>query len=146
MSVSLFFDAVVKQYAFAPSITIADCTLRDGEQQAGIAFTKDDKIGIAKQLDKLGIHDIEAGMPSVSQEDEEAIKAIVSLGLKAKVSALARGVKEDIDLVARLGAWGVRLSLLIGDLQRKYKLKWSDENTLTPAWQQPNMPRRRGCT
>jgi len=49
------------------------------------------------------------------------------LGLKAKVSALARGVKEDIDLVARVGAWGVRLSLPIGDLQRKYKLKWSDQ-------------------
>ena len=122
-----FLNAVVKQYAFASNITIADCTLRDGEQQAGIAFTKEDKIAIAKQLDKLGIHDIEAGMPSVSQEDEEAIKAIVSLGLKAKISALARGVKEDIDLVAGIGAWGVRLSLPIGDLQRKYKLKWSDE-------------------
>ncbi len=100
-----FHEAVRSQYAFAPDITLADCTLRDGEQQAGIAFTKADKVAIAKQLDKLGVHDIEAGMPSVSQEDKEATEAIVRLGLKAKISALARAVKEDIDLVAGVGAW-----------------------------------------
>ena len=139
-----FLNAVVKQYAFASNITIADCTLRDGEQQAGIAFTKKDKIAIAKQLDKLGIHDIEAGMPSVSQEDEDAIKAIVSLGLKAKISALARGVKEDIDLVAGIGAWGVRLSLPIGDLQRKYKLKWSDQKYIDTCLSTTEYAKKKG--
>src|SRR5665647_2507420 len=128
-----FMDEVVDQYAFAPNITMADCTLRDGEQQAGIAFTKADKVAIAKQLDKLGVHDIEAGMPSVSQEDKEAIEEIVALGLNSKISALATGKKADIDLVASLCAWGVRLSLPIGDLQRKYKLNWTDEKYISTA-------------
>lgn len=90
-------------------------------------FTKEDKIAIAKQLDKLGVHEIEVGMPSVSEEDTEAAKAIVSLGLKSRVTALARAMEKDIDLVAGIGAWGVIISLPIGDLQRKFKLKWDDQ-------------------
>ena len=42
---------------------ISDCTLRDGEQMAGVVFTRDDKVEIARQLDTLGIHDIEVGTP-----------------------------------------------------------------------------------
>jgi len=139
-----FMDEVVDQYAFAPNITMADCTLRDGEQQAGIAFTKADKVAIAKQLDKLGVHDIEAGMPSVSQEDKEAIEEIVALGLNSKISALATGKKADIDLVASLGAWGVRLSLPIGDLQRKYKLNWTDEKYISTALEMTEYAKNKG--
>ena len=59
-----------------PKVTVTDCTLRDGEQQAGIVFSKGDKVAIAKKLDEVGIHQIEAGMPMVSDEDFEAVKAI----------------------------------------------------------------------
>ena len=51
---------------FAPKIKIHDVTLRDGEQQTAVVFRREEKVAIAKQLDALGIHRIEAGMPAVS--------------------------------------------------------------------------------
>ena len=50
---------------FADQIKIHDITLRDGEQQTGVVFTKDDKVRIAEALAEAGIHRIEAGMPAV---------------------------------------------------------------------------------
>lgn len=119
-----YLPEVQANWHFAPKIKIADCTLRDGEQQAGIALTADDKVAIALQLDKLGVQEIEVGTPAASDADREAAKRIVDLGLKnAKVTALARGKHEDIDLLAELGVWGANISLPIGDLQREVKLK-----------------------
>lgn len=126
-----FLDEIQNMYNFAPNIIVADCTLRDGEQQPGIVFTKQDKAAIAKKLNELGIHEIEVGMPSSSHEDTMAAKDIVALGLEnTKVTALARALKEDIDLVAGLGVWGVSISLPIGDLQREHKLKWTEQRYL----------------
>mgnify|MGYP001242949285 CR=1 FL=1 len=64
---------VTKTFSFAPKIEILDTTLRDGEQQPGIIFTKEDKVAIAKKLDEVGVHRIEAGTPAGSQEDADAI-------------------------------------------------------------------------
>ena len=115
------------------SVRIVDCTLRDGEQQPGIVFTKKDKVQIAKCLDKLGVDEIEAGMPAVSKEDFDAISEIASLNLRAKISAIALSRAEDIKLVKNTGAWGLRISLPSSTLQRRYKLKKSDEEVLTMA-------------
>lgn len=119
-----YLDEVQKEWHFAPTIKIADCTLRDGEQQAGIVFTKEDKITIAKQLARLGIHEIEVGTPASSSSDQEAAKEIAALSFsKTKVTALARCMREDIDLLAEIGVWGANISMPIGDLQREVKLK-----------------------
>ena len=56
-------------------------TLRDGEQQAGVEFTSDDKVRIATALAEAGIHRIEAGLPAVSPSDADAIKRMVGEGL-----------------------------------------------------------------
>jgi hypothetical protein len=48
---------------FAPQLRLCDCTLRDGEQQAGIVFTVEDKMRIARALDEVGVYEIEAGTP-----------------------------------------------------------------------------------
>ncbi len=122
-----FLPDVVAQTSFSPNLAISDCTLRDGEQQAGVVFTKDDKLEVAKALDRLGVHEIESGMPAVSKEDREAVEAIAALGLNAKISVLARAIKDDVDVAADCGAWAVSISLPIGDLQRKYKLHVSEE-------------------
>src|SRR5882757_2509266 len=76
---------------FPREVRIADCTLRDGEQQAGIVFTKQDKIDIARALDRLGVFEIEAGTPASSEEDREAIDEIAAARLNSKISALVRG-------------------------------------------------------
>jgi len=108
-------------------IVVTDCTLRDGEQQAGIVFTKNDKVEIARKLDELGIREIELGMPSVSEEDTEAVKAIVKEKLNARLYALARATRPDIDKVIDCGVSGVQISLPIGYLQVKYKLDWDED-------------------
>lgn len=115
---------------FARQIRIADCTLRDGEQQAGVVFTREDKIEIARALDSLGVYEIEAGTPASSPEDRSAVEAIAASGLKAKISALARAKREDIDLVAACGAWGVRVSAPVSRLQRDSKLHLDDDQYL----------------
>ncbi|MFN2185421.1 MAG: pyruvate carboxyltransferase, partial [Anaerolineae bacterium] len=61
-----FAPEVTKDFRFADQIKIHDITLRDGEQQTGVVFTKDDKVRIAEALAEAGIHRIEAGMPAVS--------------------------------------------------------------------------------
>ncbi|MCS7112337.1 MAG: 2-isopropylmalate synthase, partial [Candidatus Bathyarchaeota archaeon] len=80
-----------------PRITIFDTTLRDGEQTPGVALTPDDKLVIARQLDRLGVDIIEAGFPITSKGEVEAIRRIASEGLSAKICALARCTKPDID-------------------------------------------------
>lgn len=119
--------------AFAPEIRLCDCTLRDGEQQAGVVFTVEDKVAIANALDAAGVYEIEAGTPVQSAEDRAAVEAIADGGLRAKISALARARKDDVDLVAGTGAWGVRLSLPISAIQRGSKLGLDDEQYLTLA-------------
>jgi isopropylmalate/homocitrate/citramalate synthase len=115
------------------SVTITDATLRDGEQMAGVVFRKEDKIQIARKLDELGVHRIEAGFPAVSKEDEEAVKAIVKEGLNAKITALAVGIKQHIDKVIDCDAWGIDIAIPSGYPYLEYKLKWSEEKTINLA-------------
>ena len=72
-----FLEEVTTDFQPPEKVKIHDITLRDGEQQAGIIFTKDDEVRIAEKLSELGVHSIEAGMPAVSPIDEDAIKEIV---------------------------------------------------------------------
>ena len=87
-----FVDEVTGQFDLPHKVEIHDATLRDGEQTPGVVFRKDDKVRIAEMLDEVGVERIEAGMPAVSEEDFEAIKAISKLGLKAKIITLARAL------------------------------------------------------
>ncbi|MCK4458219.1 MAG: homoaconitate hydratase, partial [Methanosarcinales archaeon] len=66
-------------------IEICDVTLRDGEQAAGIAFTEQEKIDIARKLDDVGVEIIEAGFPVVSKEELTTIRNITKLGLNARI-------------------------------------------------------------
>ena len=66
-----------------PPVYIDDTTLRDGEQTAGVVFANEEKIQIARMLDRLGVHQIEVGIPAMGGDEKETIKAIVDLGLSA---------------------------------------------------------------
>lgn len=116
--------------SFPKSITISDCILRDGEQMAGLAFNIEDKINIATALDNLGVDEIESGMPASSDEDKEAVKRIVSKNYHSKITVISRATKSDIDIAYNAGVWGVSISLPFGDLQRKHKIKWTDEELI----------------
>jgi isopropylmalate/homocitrate/citramalate synthase len=123
-------EAAADTTTFYENVRFTDCTLRDGEQQAGIVFNRADKIAIARELDKAGVYEIEAGTPVISEDDRAAIEEIVEANLKAKISALARARHDDVDLVAATGAWGVRISLPISPIQRASKIHLSDKEYL----------------
>ena len=116
---------------FNEHLTLSDCTLRDGEQQAGVVFTKEDKIEIAAYMDAMHIPEIEAGMPCNSQADADAICEISKQAKYSRITCVIRGMEKDIDLAAGLGVYGVTFSLPIGTLQRQYKLKWDDETYIS---------------
>ena len=116
-----------------PRILIFDTTLRDGEQTPGVALTPDDKLVIARQLDRLGVDIIEAGFPITSKGEAEAIRRIVSEGLSAKICALARCTKADIDSVIDCGVDYIHLFIATSDLHLKYKLKLTREEALGRA-------------
>ncbi len=69
---------------------IIDTTLRDGEQCPGIALRAEDKVKIAKFLDEIGVYEIEAGTPVLSEEEEESIRRIIGNKKNAKISVWSR--------------------------------------------------------
>ena len=75
---------------------IFDTTLRDGEQSPGASMTKDEKLRIARQLEKLGVDVIEAGFAAASPGDADAIKAIAEVITNSTVCSLARANERDI--------------------------------------------------
>lgn len=119
-------EEVRKDFEFADRITFHDATLRDGEQCPGVVFRKEDKIEIAKLLDALGIHRIEAGMPTVSDEDFQAIKDIVALNLKAKIMLFCRAHPADIEKAMETKADGLILEVPSGYPRIKNQFpKWT---------------------
>jgi len=125
-----FIDEVTGQFDLPQKVEIHDATLRDGEQTPGVVFRKDDKVRIAEMLDEVGVERIEAGMPAVSEEDFEAIKAISKLGLKAKIFTFARALQVDIDKAIDCGAHGVIVEIPIGYPKLKHQFGWTWEDVL----------------
>jgi len=120
------FDKEVRAgIKFDPSPKLHDVTLRDGEQQAGIVFNKDDKVRIAEALAEVGVHRIEAGMPVVSKSDEAAIREIVKRLEKTKtqVFSFARCMADDIKRSADTGVKGVVMEVPSSThmIERAYK-------------------------
>ena len=102
-----YLPEVTEGFNFPDKIEIHDVTLRDGEQQAGVEFTADDKVRIAEALSASGIHRIEAGLPAVSPADTEAIKRMVALDLDAEIYAFSRCMISDVQLALDCGVKGV---------------------------------------
>jgi isopropylmalate/homocitrate/citramalate synthase len=120
-----YLPEVKKDEHFATKIKIHDVTLRDGEQQTAVVFRREEKVAIAKQLDALGIHRIEAGMPAVSPQDKAAIADIAALGLKAEVFAFSRCIPEEIKVVKEVGCKGVVVEIPASDHMIKHAYGWS---------------------
>lgn len=117
---------VTSGFAFPPAqeIKIHDITLRDGEQQAGIAYTRGDKLKIAKALAEAGVHRIEAGMPAVSKEDEAAIKEIVQANLGPEIFAFSRCMVSDVKLAKECGVKGIVVEIPSSEHVIKYAYGW----------------------
>jgi len=119
-----FNDEVTKDLNFAETIKIHDVTLRDGEQQTGVAFTFDDKIRIAEGLAEAGIHRIEAGLPAVSPDDFKAIAEIVKRDLGPDIYSFCRCMKGDIDASVDAGAKGLIMEVPASTHLIEHAYKW----------------------
>lgn len=102
-----YLPEVTAEFSFPDQVQIHDVTLRDGEQQAGVEFSADDKVRIAEALAGAGIHRIEAGLPAVSPADKTAIERIVAAGLPTEVYAFSRCMVPDVELALDCGVKGV---------------------------------------
>jgi isopropylmalate/homocitrate/citramalate synthase len=125
-----YLPEVRKDDHFAPTIKIHDVTLRDGEQQTAVVFRREEKVAIARQLDALGVHRIEAGMPAVSPQDKAAISDIAALGLKADVFAFSRCIPEEIKVVKECGCKGVVVEIPASDHMIKNAYGWSVDRAM----------------
>ncbi|MDH5436213.1 MAG: 2-isopropylmalate synthase, partial [Gammaproteobacteria bacterium] len=78
-------------------LIIFDTTLRDGEQSPGASMTKDEKVRIAKALERMHVDVIEAGFPIASPGDFEAVKAVAEAVKDSTICGLSRALDKDID-------------------------------------------------
>jgi 2-isopropylmalate synthase len=118
-------------------VYIFDTTLRDGEQSAGVAFTPQEKVEIAKQLERLGVDIIEAGFPCSTPGDLEAVRRVADEVRDTTICALARAVGSDIDTAweAIKGGADPRIHVFINtsDIQMAHQLHKDREQVLTQA-------------
>jgi isopropylmalate/homocitrate/citramalate synthase len=115
---------------FAPRIELHDITLRDGEQQAGVVFSRDDKIRIAEALAEVGVHRIEAGMPSVSRDDADAIATIVRRKLGPKIFAFCRCMVSDVKQAVDCGVDGIVIEIPSSQHIIQYAYDWPLEKAV----------------
>ncbi len=115
-------------------VFIFDTTLRDGEQSPGATMNIQEKLRIAKQLERMGVDVIEAGFPVSSEGDYESVRAIAKALENCIVAGLARTGREDIDR-----AWNairpakyprIHTFIATSDIHLKYKLKKTQEEVL----------------
>ncbi|MFZ1294562.1 MAG: 2-isopropylmalate synthase, partial [Pseudomonadales bacterium] len=118
-------------------LIIFDTTMRDGEQSPGASMTKDEKIRIARALERLNVDVIEAGFAIASPGDFEAVKAVAATVRNCTVASLARAAYRDIEQAAAAleGAALPRIHTFIATspIHMQYKLQMTPEQVLDQA-------------
>lgn len=94
---------------------ILDSTLREGEQTPGVYFDPHIKLAIAQLLDEVGVDIIEAGHPQVGPEIHSVVKTIGGAGLRARVAAHARSLREDVDVALECGVGMLGIFYCVSD-------------------------------
>ena len=109
------------------SVIIDDTTLRDGEQTAGVVFSRKEKVAIARMLDASGVPELECGIPAMGKEERDSIRALVEMGLNARLITWNRAVIEDIRASLDCGVTAVDISLSVSDMMITNKIRKSRE-------------------
>ena len=118
-------------------LIIFDTTLRDGEQSPGASMTKDEKLRIAKALEKMHVDIIEAGFPIASPGDFEAVKSVSELITESTVCGLARALNKDIDCAAEAlkpaKSFRIHTFLATSPIHMREKLRMDPEQVIENA-------------
>ncbi len=118
-------------------LIIFDTTLRDGEQSPGASMTREEKVRIARQLERMRVDVIEAGFPAASNGDFESVKAVADAIKDSTVCGLARALERDIDRAgeALKGAKSGRIHTFIATspIHMEKKLRMSPDQVVEQA-------------
>jgi len=118
-------------------VRIFDTTLRDGEQSPGASMTAEQKVVIARQLEKLGVDVIEAGFAASSEGDFDSIVRICKEVSRPRVVSLARSQEGDINralkAVEQAKNPGIHIFIATSDIHLKHKLRMSRDEVLAAA-------------
>jgi len=118
-------------------VKIFDTTLRDGEQSPGASMTIEEKIKVARQLERLKVDIIEAGFAAASPGDFEAINNIAKEVSKSTVCSLARAVEKDIkaaaDAIAPAKLKRIHTFIATSPIHMEYKLRMSPDEVIKRA-------------
>ncbi len=118
-------------------LVIFDTTLRDGEQSPGASMTREEKVRIARQLERMGVDVIEAGFPAASNGDFEAVRAVADAIRESTVCGLARAIKTDIDRTGEAlhGAGNTRIHTFIATspIHMQNKLRMNPDQVIEQA-------------
>ncbi|MDX8355452.1 homocitrate synthase [Cognatiyoonia sp. IB215182] len=104
-------------------VLLCDTTLRDGEQTAGVAFSLDEKIAIAKALDQVGVAEIEAGIAAMGDDDVAEIQAIVKQVTHAAPVVWCRLRDYDLEMAAHCGTRRIHFAVPTSEAQLRGKLR-----------------------
>jgi isopropylmalate/homocitrate/citramalate synthase len=112
------FQPEVRQTLTLPErVFIYDVTLRDGEQTPGVVFDLVNRVRVARAVDGLGVSRIEAGFPSVSDDDRRGVTAVVEAGLQAEIWGFGRCLARDVETNAQCGVKHVLLEISVSDVK-----------------------------
>jgi 2-isopropylmalate synthase len=118
-------------------LIIFDTTMRDGEQSPGASMTKDEKLRIARALERMRVDVIEAGFPASSNGDFEAVRAIANVVKDSTVAGLCRAndrdIQRGIDALKGAKSWRVHTFIATSALHMEKKLRMSPEQVLEQA-------------
>jgi 2-isopropylmalate synthase len=120
-------------------VIIFDTTLRDGEQSPGAAMTKEEKLRIARQLEKLGVNVIEAGFAAASPGDFEAISEIAKTIKNATVCSLARASENDVrragEAIKHAASGRIHTFIATSKIHMENKLRMTEDQVVERAAQ-----------
>ena len=119
-------------------LIIFDTTMRDGEQSPGASMTRDEKLRIARQLERMRVDVIEAGFPASSNGDFEAVRAIANTLKESTVCGLCRANDRDIQrgieaLHGAKGPWRIHTFIATSPLHMEKKLRMTPEQVYEQA-------------
>ncbi len=127
-------------------LIIFDTTLRDGEQSPGASMTRDEKVRIAKALERMRVDVIEAGFPIASPGDFEAVQAVARAVRESTVCGLARALEKDIDrageALKEAASSRIHTFIATSPIHMQMKLRLSPDQVLEQAVQAVRHARR----